>query len=259
MRFRYIWFVIVAVVFLLGFFGIWTMPKDWRSAIDVISPIESWWAAHSAHPILTAFLIGLAFSTLCLPEAIRIYREHFTRPKLDIEFDPVNVDECRLDDGKPWTQFRMKVGNYRSGKIIHNCQGRIDRVESQLLTRPYVEKVPLTWALRTNEDSADLQDGHDLPLNVIILRTNQDGPSTAQFISRPDANNSPHPFNATGEYDCTVVVTSDETKPKYVTFTFDWTGDRATARIKNVKAMEQNPQTLKGKKSQRLGASIQTA
>jgi hypothetical protein len=147
----------------------------------------------------------------------------------------------------------------RGGGISKKMMGFAPLYPSYGLTRPYVEKVPLTWALRTNEDSADLQDGHDLPLNVIILRTNQDGPSTAQFISRPDANNSPHPFNATGEYDCTVVVTSDETKPKYVTFTFDWTGDRATARIKNVKTMEQNPQTLKGKKSQRLGVSIQTA
>jgi hypothetical protein len=203
-------------------------------------------------------LLGLtAFVCLCTT-AYAVWRKErqrvieleklSVRPELDIKFDPQTIPECRLDDGGPWTQFRIKIENYRSGKTIHNCQGRADRVEGPILARPYVEKVPLTWAIRFNEDQVDLHDGEALPLNVIVMRTNENGIAVAGFISRVDANNSPHPFNSIGEYHCTISVTSDETKPQYIDFTFDWTGDRATAKVKDVKVIEQIQRAV-GRKS----------
>ena len=158
------------------------------------------------------------------------------RPELDIEFDPENIPECRLGN-QLVMQFRMKVSNSRSGKTVRNCQGKVEFVERPTSVKgigPYVEKVPLTWALQRDQDRTDLQDGQTLPLNVILVGLLAiGGQPVAQFIARPDANNAPHPFGAVGEYRCVVAVTSDDTRPKYVEFVFDWTGDPSTARIKN--------------------------
>lgn len=107
---------------------------------------------------------------------------------------------------------------------------------------PYAEKVPLTWALQRDQDRTDLQDGQILPLNVVRVGIAViGGPPVAQFISPPNANNAPHPFDAAGEYRCVVTVTSDDTKPKYVDFIFDWTGDPSTAKIKKVAFFDKWP------------------
>lgn len=165
-----------------------------------------------------------------------VVEAHLARPELDIEFDPENIPECRLGS-PPVMQFRMKVSNFRSGRTVRNCQGRVEFVERLSPsngTGPYVEKVPLTWALQINQHRTDLQDGQTLPLNVILVGLLAiGGQPVAQFISMPDANNAPHPFGTVGEYRCVVAVTSDDTKPKYVDFVFDWTGNPSTARIKN--------------------------
>jgi len=236
---RVIRLVFFGALFLLSFFGFWEPPKDWASAVVALNSIEGWWNAHAAHPSWAALLLGLLFGTVFLPAALSGFWS-YQRPALDVEFDPENIQECRLDDGGPWTQFRMMVGNRRSNKTVHNCQGRVFSVESRSLARPYREKVPLTWAIRIDKDQIDLRHGDTLPLNVIEMRENETD-LTAKFISPADANNSPHPFNALGEYQCVVAVTSDETRPKYISFTFDWTGDRTTAKIRNVRAHDKDP------------------
>jgi hypothetical protein len=177
-----------------------------------------------------------AFSVWTREHDARMQAEaRLVRPELDIEFDPENIPECRLGSS-PVMQFRMKVSNFRSGKTVRNCQGRIEFVERPSLAKsrgPYVEKVPLTWALQTNQHRTDLQDGQSLPLNVILVGLSTiGGQPVAQFISMPDANNAPHPFDTVGEYRCVVAITSDDTRPKYVDFVFDWTGNPSTARIK---------------------------
>jgi len=156
-------------------------------------------------------------------------------------------DRCRYL-GKGWIQFRMMVRNQRSKRTVHNCEGRVARVESQVLTQPFVEKVPLTWAFKNDLNRTDLQDGQALPLNVIILRQYANGQSTAQFISTSDANNPIHPFNLKGEYQCTIVVSSEETRPMYVDFIFDWTCDWMTAKVKHVKISDRVPRSLTGEK-----------
>ena len=131
----------------------------------------------------------------------------------------------------------MKVSNRRYGKTLHTCKGPVDRVESITLNRPFVEKVPLTWAVRWNEDYLNLQDGDSYPLNVILM-SDDDGTSKAEFVRRTDAHNA-NPFRQLGEYQCSILLTSDETKPKHVTFVFDWTGDWKTATIKDVKTSDE--------------------
>jgi hypothetical protein len=247
MRPKYLWYVAIVIFFILSFFGIWSMPKNLSDATNAVSKIEQWWLTHATHPIFAAFIIGLFFSTALIPEVFHILW-NLLRPKLDIEFDPEHIPECSLDEGKGWVQFRMNVRNQRTRKTVHNCEGRVAKVESRLLTRPYVEKVPLTWAFKNDLNRTDLQDGQALPLNVIIIRESDNNQSTAQFISTSDANNPLHPFNLKGEYQCTIVVSSEETRPMYVDFVFDWTGDRMTARIKHVKISDRVPRSLRGGK-----------
>jgi hypothetical protein len=47
------------------------------------------------------------------------------RPQLDVEFNPGVINECSLDEGKGWTQFRIKVENRRIKKTVRNCEGMI--------------------------------------------------------------------------------------------------------------------------------------
>ena len=224
MRIKYLWYAIVAFFSILGFFGNWSRPKNLADAMNALAEMEQWWSTHTAHPTLAAFFVGLSVSTVLLPEGWRAFWNHL-RPQLDIKFDPESIHECSLNEGKGWIQFRMMVQNQRTRKTVHNCEGRVARVESQILTRPFVERVPLTWAFKNDLNQTDLQDGQALPLNVIILRQYANGQSTAQFISTSDANNPIHPFNLKGEYQCTIVVSSEETRPLYVDFIFDWTSD----------------------------------
>jgi len=86
MRLRYLWHALVAFLFILTFFGIFSMPKDWVSARELLTSVEAWWVSHAADPIASAFLIGLAFATIFIPEALSLLRDHlFPRhPRPDI-------------------------------------------------------------------------------------------------------------------------------------------------------------------------------
>jgi hypothetical protein len=159
--------------------------------------------------------------------------KQLTRPELSIQFDPDNIDECTLDEGKGWKQFRVKITN-ASGKTIHNCLGELARVQASFLSRPYVEKVPLTWAYLLDITALDLHNGSTRLLNVIQIYDGKAGSlPKAQFVSPANANNPIHPFEKYGSYECTITVAAEETNSRYVTFTFDWTGNR-TSSIKNV-------------------------
>jgi hypothetical protein len=151
------------------------------------------------------------------------------KPQLDVAFNP-DIPGCRryFEDAQT-THFRMKIRN-SSEQTIRNCRGRVNSVEylEAQESSPYVEKVPLTWALLRDIHEIDLQPGDDMFLNVIEMG------SAARFIAMSNANNPPHPFDSIGKYRCTVVVTSDDTAANNVAFIFDWTGNQATAAIRNV-------------------------
>jgi hypothetical protein len=195
-------------------------------------------------------IIVLALIILALLEGA--YREHtdFTisaakRPELDIQFDPENIPECQLGT-PPVIQYRIKVSNFRSGKTVRNCQGRVAFVER--LSAPnkmslYSEKVPLTWSYLKDLDKLDLHDGETYPLNVIQVGLVEiGGQPVARFITTQNANNAPHPFDLVGDYRCVVAVTSEDTTPKYVDFIFGWTGDPSTARIRSPAFSDKSPQ-----------------
>jgi hypothetical protein len=82
MRIRFLWYVGLAVFFLLSFFGVFSMPKDYPSALKMLTTIETWWSAHAAHPVAAAFITGLAIGTALLPELwIQIKPHVFPSPK----------------------------------------------------------------------------------------------------------------------------------------------------------------------------------
>jgi hypothetical protein len=247
MRLRFIWYAVVIVGWLLSFFGILEMPKNWAATMTAFAPIEAWWDQHAAHPILAAFFAGLFFATVFLPEAWSHFW-NYLRPSLDIEFDPDNTPGCRFDEGKGWVQFRMVIGNFRSRKTAHNCEGKVLKIESRFLSQSYEERVPLTWSYKEDLDRADIQDGGSLFLNIIVIGQATQG-QTASFITTSDANNAAHPFNVIGEYKCTTVVSSEETGPAYVSFIFDWTGNATTAKISNVRVFRKTPHPIKWKKA----------
>jgi len=164
------------------------------------------------------------------------------RYELDVEYDsdPKNSKCHNIGTNGPWEQFRLIVANSRSGKTIHRCKAFVTAVESRSLNRPYPDNIPLTWAILHNLHEIDLQDGEKQILNLIVMVDRSTG-TFAEFVARTDAHNAPHPFHATGDYRCHITLTSDETKPKYISFTFHWTGQRSTSSIRYVKASDQPP------------------
>ena len=83
MRLRFTWYGIVGVGFLLSFFGIIQMPKDWNAAMTALAPIEAWWATHAVHPSLAAFFAGLLVGTILLPELWIEIKPHIFPPALE--------------------------------------------------------------------------------------------------------------------------------------------------------------------------------
>jgi hypothetical protein len=86
MRWRLSWYALVGFGFVASFFFGVSMPKDWADAMIAIAPVEQWWNAHAAHPLLAAFFAGLAFGTVLIPELwIQINPHLFPlKPKPDI-------------------------------------------------------------------------------------------------------------------------------------------------------------------------------
>lgn len=220
--------VLIVVAFLAGWFtdtNFREHPPAWLIACLAFLLI-----------IFEAFRSAYQIYAVERERALRLERQ-LARSDLTIQFDPDNIDECTLDEGKGWIQFRMKITN-TCGKTIHNCLGELARVKSSLLSRPYVEKVPLTWARMVDITALEIHNGATRLLNVIQIYDGRAGvPPKAQFISPADANNPIHPFEQLGSYDCTVTVSGEETNSKYVSFTFNWTGNR-TASIRNVRVSD---------------------
>jgi hypothetical protein len=77
MRLKYLWYAVVV----LAFFGIVYLPKDWVSVIELLTPAEVWWTIHIPHPIIAAFIIGLFFSTVMLPEIWSYAKPRWFPPK----------------------------------------------------------------------------------------------------------------------------------------------------------------------------------
>jgi hypothetical protein len=86
LRLRFGWYAIVAIVFVLGFFGIFSVPKDSSSALKMLGAIESWWEIHAAYPAVAAFALGLMIGTALLPELWIQVKPHVfpLKPQADI-------------------------------------------------------------------------------------------------------------------------------------------------------------------------------
>jgi hypothetical protein len=86
MRRRFLWYILIAVGYVASFFFGISIPKNWTDAVTDLAPIEQWWGAHAAHPLLSAFLAGLALGTVLLPELWIQIKPHLfpLNPKADI-------------------------------------------------------------------------------------------------------------------------------------------------------------------------------
>jgi hypothetical protein len=84
---------IFAFLFLWG-----KSAKGLGISLKLHGPVESWCAAHAAHPLLAAFLAGLLFATVLLPEIWRVLRNcsfpSEPRPDWDLR-DAVNYLRIR--------------------------------------------------------------------------------------------------------------------------------------------------------------------
>jgi hypothetical protein len=87
MPWKFLWYALVAIGFVASFFFDLSIPKNWESTLSVLAPIETWWAAHATHPSLSALFVGLAVSTVLLPELWSQIRPHIFPPKLRPDVD----------------------------------------------------------------------------------------------------------------------------------------------------------------------------
>jgi hypothetical protein len=76
LKLKHFWYSVPVIGFVLSFFFGVSLPKDWGSALSFMAPLESWWTAHAAHPLLAAFFAGLLFATVLFPEIWRALRDH---------------------------------------------------------------------------------------------------------------------------------------------------------------------------------------
>jgi hypothetical protein len=66
---KYLWLAFLAIASGLSFFGIVSLPKDWGSAVGLLTSIDQWLFAHAAHPSLFALVVGFVLGTAIIPEA----------------------------------------------------------------------------------------------------------------------------------------------------------------------------------------------
>src|ERR1039458_6149227 len=85
-RFKYLYWIVLLIVGGLSFFGFISLPKDWRSAMEWVTSVDSWLSKYAAHPSLFALFIGLVLGTVIVPECWRILKAHIAPyvPKPDM-------------------------------------------------------------------------------------------------------------------------------------------------------------------------------
>src|SRR5215468_2190959 len=67
-KLRWLWYVCIALGFLATYFGLFEPPTTGKVTTTVVGSMEAWWGTHASHPIVSAFFVGLAVSTVFLPE-----------------------------------------------------------------------------------------------------------------------------------------------------------------------------------------------
>lgn len=110
LKLKHLWYCVVVVGFVLSFFFGVSPPKDMGSALSFIAPIESWWAAHAAHPLLAAFFAGLCFATILIPEIWRVLKDHVFPPEPRPDWD--------LRDAVSYLRIRSK---WAIGRIYYSA------------------------------------------------------------------------------------------------------------------------------------------
>lgn len=87
MRWRIIWAICVATAAFVAYLFNFDWPPKFGVVVSALAQLESWWSAHAANPILSAFLVGVLLGTAFLPELWLQIRPHLLplkiRPDLD--------------------------------------------------------------------------------------------------------------------------------------------------------------------------------
>jgi hypothetical protein len=91
----------------LAFFGLWTWPKTWDAVVSFLVPLEAWWTAHAAHPVLSAFMLGLVFSTGILVEVWRLVRPLLFPPEYEADVPAFLAFDSILTKSK-WAKASAK-------------------------------------------------------------------------------------------------------------------------------------------------------
>jgi hypothetical protein len=69
---NYLWLAFLAILAGLSFFGIFTLPKDWGSAMGLLTSIDQWISAHAAFPSLFSVVLILIVGTSIIPAALKL-------------------------------------------------------------------------------------------------------------------------------------------------------------------------------------------
>ena len=163
-RIRFIWYGLVAVVFVLGFFGIWNAPKDWSSTMTAIAPLETWWTAHAAHPLLAAFGAGALLGTVLLPEVLLQLKPHI--------FPPVQKPDIAAGDAFKLLFSRSKIARHL--------------VKNGMLTRAVISESHLTEPQKiAGRLRVELSDRihNELATGKLLAWGRTDGPNPERMIA----------------------------------------------------------------------------
>jgi hypothetical protein len=136
-KLRWLWYACVVLAFLATYVGLFELPKAWAATIALVASMESWWSTHASHPVASAFLAGLAVSTVFLPE-LWLYLRHILfplKPRPDISAAEAFIlilarSKLQRKYYRHWKKL-LPADRYESSGL--ESQNRKSRVEAALI------------------------------------------------------------------------------------------------------------------------------
>jgi hypothetical protein len=119
-RVKLAWWGCLIVLGLLGFFNIFSWPRDSVAAMKILNAIDDALFRPAAHPTLFALVVGVAIGTVLLPEIWHAIRDHAFPPKPRSDWDLHDaVDHLRV-------RSKWAIGRVYSDNEQHILEEDID-------------------------------------------------------------------------------------------------------------------------------------
>jgi hypothetical protein len=241
-KLKHVWAVILVIFGALSFFGV-PLPRDWRAVMEWVTATEAWLHGHIAHPIVLAFIIGLATGTVIIPEAWSFVRRRLEGPRIEPQFDSVRDIYWNVDLFDEMGQQLPNKATYVQVHVVsvahvEDCAGWLTQIERLDARGKPVASLRLggSRSLRWSPQEANLifvSIDPDIPQNLDIFRV-------VENVNRIDPMTvGGYPptwvafFNMPGVYRITITVAAKGAKSRAIRLHVDWKGQWNNLSVTN--------------------------